>query len=114
LRVVSVKWIGWKSLVWKGFDGAVPSEEWEVLFCAWHDNNWIDAEAEEVAMGLYVVTDRADLTWDDDHKYKYRHESADGSAVAQDEVERRREAGQPVFLWRWENGQPTLVEQHNV
>jgi hypothetical protein len=65
-------------------------------------------------MAVYVVTDSPDVDWDDNHKYKYRHESTDGSPTAQDEVERRRAAGQPAYLWRWENNQSQLVERHDA
>lgn len=65
-------------------------------------------------MAWYVVTDRSDSNWDDTHKYKYRYESRDGSKVAQDEFELRKRAGRPAFLWRWEDNEPTLIEQHSV
>lgn len=65
-------------------------------------------------MAVYVITDSPDVNWDEDFKYKYRSESQDGSPVAQDEVERRKAAGLPAVLWRWENNESTLVERHNV
>jgi hypothetical protein len=65
-------------------------------------------------MAWYVVTNSPDVDWDDDYKYKSRHESQDGSPVAQDEVERRRVAGLPAVLWRWEHGEATLVERYNA
>jgi len=65
-------------------------------------------------MAVYVVTKSVDIDWDEEHKYKYRHTSAAGSSVAQDEVERRRVAGLPAVLWRWERGEATLVERHNA
>jgi uncharacterized protein YbjQ (UPF0145 family) len=65
-------------------------------------------------MVVYVVTDSPDVNWDDNHMYKYRMASADGSPVAQDEVDRRRSAKQPVCLWRWENNQCTLLERYDA
>ncbi len=65
-------------------------------------------------MAWYIVTHSPDVDWDDDFRYKYRYESQDGSPVAQDEVERRRTARLPVVLWRWEHGEPALVERHNA
>ena len=65
-------------------------------------------------MAWYIVTSSPRVDWDDEHKYKYRHRSRNGSPVAQAEVRRRQVAGQPVFLWRWEQGKPTLVERHNA
>jgi hypothetical protein len=65
-------------------------------------------------MATYVVTTSPNVDWDDEFKYKYRYNSRDGSPVAQDEVERRRAAGQAAVLWRWEHGEPTLMERHNA
>ena len=65
-------------------------------------------------MARYVVTENPDVTWDDVHNYKYRTNSTDGSPVAQEEFDRRRAAGLEVYLWRWENNQPTLVESHGA
>jgi hypothetical protein len=63
-------------------------------------------------MAIYVVTDDDSTDWDEKHRYKYRHTGRDGSAGAQDEVDRRRATGLPAALWRWENGEATLVEIH--
>jgi hypothetical protein len=65
-------------------------------------------------MATYAVTDSPERNWDDRYNYKYRYKSRDGRPVAQDEVDRRRAAGLPVVLWRWENFQATEVERHNV
>ncbi len=65
-------------------------------------------------MATYVVTADANTDWDDEHQFKYRFTSQNGSAVAQDEVDRRRAAGKPVALWRWERGEATLVEHYNA
>ncbi|MDB5309832.1 MAG: hypothetical protein JWO38_4034 [Gemmataceae bacterium] len=65
-------------------------------------------------MATYVVTADTNTDWDEEYQYKYRFTSRNGSPVAQDEINRRREAGEPVVLWRWERGQATLVERHTA
>lgn len=65
-------------------------------------------------MAWFVIAESADVDWHDEYKYKCRYKSRDGSPVAQGEIERRRAAGRPTVLWRWENNSPTLVEQHNA
>jgi hypothetical protein len=69
---------------------------------------------EEANMATYVITEDANVTWDDEFKYKYRYESRDGLPTAQEEFERRRAARQPAVLWRWEHGEPTLMERYNA
>ena len=65
-------------------------------------------------MATYIVSRTPDQNWNEEFKYKYRYSSQNGSPVAQDEVDRRRAAGEPAVLWRWEHGEPTLMERHNV
>jgi len=65
-------------------------------------------------MATYVVTRSPDIDWDDEFKYKYRYTSRDGFPVAQYEIQRRRADGQAAVLWRWEDGEPTLMERHNA
>ncbi len=64
-------------------------------------------------MATYTITDSRENDWNDELQFKYRYESRDGYPCAQDEVERRRNQGLPVFLWKWENFQSKLIEHHN-
>jgi len=65
-------------------------------------------------MAIYVITDDASTDWSDDHRYKYRRTSSDGSPVAQDEIDRRVAVGEAYVLWRWENHTSALVESHGI
>ena len=69
---------------------------------------------EEISMATYVITDNARDGWENGLKFKYRHTSRKGHSVAQDEFDRRRAAGQKVVLWRWEHGEPTIVERYRA
>jgi len=62
-------------------------------------------------MATYVITDREELNWSDENKYKHRYESSNGLPTAQAEMDRRRTADQPGVLWRWENGEATVIDR---
>lgn len=72
-------------------------------------------------MATYYLTDAPDVdwgtvNWEELPKFKYRYESADGSPLAQDEFDRRREAGLPTVMWRFDtnDGPAVLLDQCNV
>lgn len=56
------------------------------------------------------------VNWDELPKFKYRYKSADGSLLAQYEFERRRDAGLPTVMWRFDtnNSPAVLVDQCNI
>jgi hypothetical protein len=64
-------------------------------------------------MAFYTITDAPIDDWEErDRRYvfKYRYRSADGSPVAQDEFDRRRNAGQSTVLMKWDYG-AKIMEQ---
>lgn len=65
-------------------------------------------------MATYSITESEDATWSEDHKFKYRHRSAAGRPLAENEMGARRASGRPGVLWRWENFRPTLVYSVNL
>ena len=72
-------------------------------------------------MASFYITETADVNWatvniDNLTQYKYRHESRDGHPLAQEEFDRRRDAGEPAVMWRFDDNDspPTLVDQCNV
>jgi hypothetical protein len=72
-------------------------------------------------MATFCLTDTPDVdwatvNWDELPKFKYRHESSDGSPLAQAEFERRRDAGLPTAMWRFDTNDapPVLVDQCNA
>ena len=65
-------------------------------------------------MATYVVTESPEVYWDDMYNYKYRYQSSDGSPVAQDEFNRRRDAGRPAVLWRHEHGEAVIIERYLI
>jgi len=60
--------------------------------------------------------DWATVNWDNVPKFSYRYESANGAPRAQEEFDRRREAGEPAVMWRFEDNHspPVLVDQCNL
>ena len=72
-------------------------------------------------MASFYFTDTPDVDWDTVNwanmtKYKYRHESSAGAPLAQEEFDRRRIAGLPTVMWRFDDNHspPVLVDQCNV
>ena len=77
---------------------------------------WVVVRTEgEAVMAKYAVTCNVNTKWDEEFHYNYRYRSRDKSPVAQDEFDKRRAAGQPAVLWRWDHpNKPVLVDQHNA
>ena len=64
-------------------------------------------------MTYSITRDRA-TNWDENFVYKYRRKSSSGYPVAEDEMSRRRDAGEPAVLWGWENFEPRMLECVNI
>lgn len=63
-------------------------------------------------MATYIITESESDDWDDAApKYKYRHRSSSGQPTAQAEFDRRIANGESVYLWSWQKGVPTLIQQ---
>lgn len=69
-------------------------------------------------MATYVITDDLNSNTSNGQwgisRFKHRHKSNDGHPTAQQEFERRKRAGTPTVLWRWQNYQPVLVDKCNL
>jgi hypothetical protein len=72
-------------------------------------------------MATFYITDSPDVdwnttNWDEMTRFKYRWESSSGAPLAQHEFDRRREAGLPTVMWRFDtNDSPAvLVDQCNI
>lgn len=58
----------------------------------------------------------AAVNWDNLTQFKFRHESGEGSPLAQEEFDRRRVAGEPAVMWRFDKNDspPVLVDRCNI
>lgn len=69
-------------------------------------------------MAGFYITDTRDMdwehvNWDNLKRYKYRSMSSDGSPLAQEEFDRKRDAGEPAALWAfYTNDTPPVLLEH--
>jgi hypothetical protein len=75
----------------------------------------------EAIMASFVITDTlrvdwARINWANLIQYKYRRRSSNGSLLAQEEFDRRRAAGAPAVMWRFDTNDspPVVVDRCNV
>jgi len=72
-------------------------------------------------MSQYLLTDSTDVdfdtfNWQAATRYDYRRANLKGRPFVQAELDRRRQIGQPVALWRFPRlgVPPVLMERHNL